>query len=126
LTAADGTVPFGVGLPRRRPVNDHADRELTYRDPDAETALDADGGPPTEADAARFLLDLYDRSPDRLYLGAAVSRLLEEYRGWFLTHGRDGFTVAAEVVTLFGMLAGPDVVFDKGDRCWRLRYSWER
>jgi hypothetical protein len=110
-------------------VNDHPDadtRELTHCDPDADTALDADGGSPAEADAARFLLDLYDRSPDRLYLGAAVGRLLEEYQGRFLTHGRLGFTVAAEVVKLFGMLAGPGVVFDRGDRCWRGRYSWER
>jgi hypothetical protein len=109
-------------------VDDHNDaeaRELVYADPDAETVVEAQDSL-TEADAARFLLDLYDRSPDRLYLGAAVGRLREEYQGRFLTHGRDGFNVAAEVVALFGMLAGPDVVFDKGDRCWRLRYSWER
>jgi hypothetical protein len=110
-------------------VDDHADtapRELTYADPDADIALDAEDGLPTEADAARFLLDLYDRSPGRLHLGAAVGRLLEESRGRFLTHARDRFTVAAEVVTLFGMLAGPGVVFDRGDRCWRGRYAWER
>jgi hypothetical protein len=110
-------------------VDDHQGddtRELTYAGPDPEAAIDADDRPPAEADAARFLLDLYDRSPDRLYLGAAVGRLLEEYRGRFLTHARDGFTVAAEVAKLFGMLAGPGVVFDRGDRCWRGRYAWER
>jgi hypothetical protein len=101
-------------------------RELTYADPDAETALDDAGGLPTEDDAARFLLDLYERSAGRLRHRDAVERFLEEYAGRFVAPGREGFAIDPAVRRRFELLAGRDVVWDAGDRGWRGRYSWER
>jgi hypothetical protein len=91
LAAADGIGASGVARPGGAlPMNDADPRALTYTDPDAvtetddavpvaDTAVDADDGQPTAAEAARFLLDLYDRTGGRLYLGVAVERFREEY-----------------------------------------------
>jgi hypothetical protein len=109
-------------------MTDHADatdaRELIYADPDAETVLDADDGLPTEQDAARLLLDLYDRSGGHLHHRQAVEGFLEEYGGRFVAMGREGFQISGEVRRWFEALAGREVVWDAQDRSWRWRHAW--
>jgi hypothetical protein len=101
------------------------DRELTYADLDnAPPADEADE--PTAADAARFLLHLFDRSPGRLRQGEAVERFAEEFGGRFLI-GRPGdLAIDADVRTRFERLVGPDLLWDGRDRCWRWRQHGER
>jgi hypothetical protein len=101
-------------------MNDQADRKLTYADPNA-----GDNGL-TEADAARFLLYLWNHSPGRLDHRQAVERFLEEFGGRFVTPGREGFQIDQAVRQRFERLAGREVVRDAQDRAWRWRYSWER
>jgi hypothetical protein len=108
-------------------MTDHTDaRELTYCDPDAETLPEAGEDQPTAADAARFLLDLFDRSGGRLGQREAVGRFLEEYGGRFVTPGRGEFAIDKGVRQRFELLAGLEVLWDAGDRCWRWRQPGER
>src|SRR5947209_3416576 len=107
-------------------MDDQADRELTYCDPEAETVTDAEEGLPSEKDAARFLLHLWDRAPGWVHHRQAVERLREEWGGQFICLGREGFQVGQEVRERFLSLAGREVVWDAQDRAWRWRYSWGR
>jgi hypothetical protein len=108
-------------------MTDAADaRELTYCDPDAETALDADDTGPTAAEAARFLMDLFDRAEGRLPHRTAVERFLEEYGGRFVVPTREGFAIDREVSQRFQLLTGRCVLWDAVDRSWRYRYSFEK
>ena len=102
------------------------ERELSYCDPDAEPVTDANDGEPTAADAARFLVDLFERSGGRLRHRGAVERFLEGYGGRFVTPGREGFAIDRDVRERFERLAGRDVVWGAQARSGRWRYAWER
>jgi hypothetical protein len=118
LTGTKRIVAFRIAHPEGPPVTDHPDaRELTYCDTDTE---------PTAADAARFLMDLFDRAEGRLPHRTAVERFLEEYGGRFLVPTREGFAIDREVSQRFQLLTGRCVLWDAADRSWRYRYSWEK
>jgi hypothetical protein len=96
------------------------DRELTYADLD-DAPPPEDPDEPTAADAARFLLRLFERSPGRLPLREAVERFAEEFGGRFLA-GRPGeWGIDPDVRHRFEELAGAEVLWDGRDRCWRWR-----
>jgi hypothetical protein len=101
------------------------ERELTYFDPDAETITDADDGEPTAADAARLLLDQFERSGGRLRTSEATERFAEEFGGRFLDGSPGRWRISGPVLDRFARLA-PDAFWGEGDRSWRWRYSWDR
>jgi hypothetical protein len=100
-------------------------RELRDTDPNSETITDSADDAPTPDSAARFLLDLFDRSGGRLRLREAVERFADEYGNRFLDGVPGNWRIANAVLGRFARLA-PDVFWDAADRCWRWRYSWDR
>jgi hypothetical protein len=55
-----------------------------------------------------------------------VDRFLEEFGGRFVVPTREGFAIDRDVCERFERLAGPDAIWDAGDRCRRWRYGWDR
>jgi hypothetical protein len=74
---------------------------------------------PSPADAARLLLDLWQRAGGRLTLDEAVAALERAYGGRFLSDGADADRVPDQQTLIqFAALVGPGVIYDSGLRAW--------
>ena len=80
---------------------------------------DPDDAPPVD-DAARLILRLLCRK-GRLHLHEAADALAEGFGARFLRLGANGPEPVPELARRVLEIGGRDVVWDAGDRLWRLR-----
>ncbi len=85
---------------------------------------------PTAGEAGRFLAGLWDREsdrpPHRLPYAAARERIREEFGGRFLRGPAGRERIDADVLEAFRRRAGPQVVYDSRELCWRWGHQEDR
>jgi hypothetical protein len=81
----------------------------------------------TPEDIARWMLEKLDAVPFGLYQNQIVYEIAQRFGSGFTYHNANGnLAISKPVLAAFRRLSGDDVVWSRGERCWRRRTAWDR